>query len=110
VDSSKLDALAIELKRARTVPADAIPSNVITMNSRVTLRDLATSERISVTLVFPDAPAHDGRPLPVLSPFGLALLGCRVGDVLDHGMTGDRQRLLIEKLEFQPEAHGNLFM
>lgn len=105
-----LDALESGLTRARTVAPDSIPSDVITMNSKVTLRDLATSELISLTLVFPDGCARDQQRVPVLSPLGLALLGCRVGDVVEHNKPDGTQKLLVEKLDYQPEARGNFFM
>jgi regulator of nucleoside diphosphate kinase len=110
INSWNLDALELGLKRARTVAADAVPSDVVTMNSKVTLRDQATGECLTVTLVFPDASAQDRQRLPVLSPLGLALLGCRVGNVLEHKTSGGLRHLVIEKLEFQPEAKGNYFM
>jgi regulator of nucleoside diphosphate kinase len=110
VNPWNLTALELELGRARTVAPDAIPSDVITMNSKVVLRDLAAGERLCLTLVFPDAVAHDAQHVPVLSPLGLALLGCRVGDVLEYSEPGRPQRLLIEKIEYQPEARGNFFM
>lgn len=110
IHSWNLDALELELNRARTVPPDAIPCDVITMNSKVTLRDLATSESRSLTLVFPEAAVHDRERVPVLSALGLALLGCRVGDVVEHSKAGGREHLLIERIEYQPEARGNFFM
>ena len=110
IDPYSLDALELELERARTVPADAVPGDVITMNSSVTLQDIATGERSCVTLVFPDARATHGRGVPVLSGLGLALLGCRVGHVVELPRAGHTQRLRIEAVEYQPEATGNFFM
>ena len=72
VNPWSLDALDLELRRARTVAPEAIPSDVVTMNSKVVLRDLATGTSVPVTLVFPDAWAHDGQNVPVLTPLGLA--------------------------------------
>jgi regulator of nucleoside diphosphate kinase len=107
VNPWNLDALELELSRARTVAADAIPSDVITMNSRFILRDLVTGERTCRTLVFPDALALDDLRVSILSPLGLALLGCRAGDTLDHFKPGNP--LHIEAVEYQPEAKGNFF-
>lgn len=102
-----LDALELELNRARTVAADSISSDVVTMNSKVMLRDLTTGERFSLTLVFPDALVHGRERVSVLSQLGLALLGCRVGDTVTHGAL---QPLRVEAVEYQPEAKGNFFM
>lgn len=110
VNPWNLTALELELRRARTVAPDAIPSDVVTMNSKVALRDLAAGECLSLTLVFPDAVAQDAQRVPVLSPLGLALLGCRAGDVLEYDEPGGPRRLLIEEIEYQPEARGNFFM
>ncbi len=110
VSPSNLDALELELRRARTVAADAIPVDVITMNSKFVLRDLVTGERMSRTLVFPDAWVHERQRVSILSPLGLALLGCRAGDTLDYGKPGSPNPLRIEEVEYQPEAKGNFFM
>jgi regulator of nucleoside diphosphate kinase len=110
VDPWSLFALDLELRRARTVAADAIPSDVVTMNSKVVLRDLATGASSPLTLVFPDAWAQDGQKVPVLSPLGLALLGCRIGDRVEYCEPKGLRRLVIEEIEFQPEARGNYFM
>lgn len=105
-----LDALELELQRAQTVPVDSIPYDVVTMNSKLTLRNLRTGERRSLTLVFPDAMTHDPQRISVLSPLGLALLGCRVGDKLAHCGPGNPHPLLIEEVVYQPEATGNFFL
>lgn len=110
VNPWNLSALELALNRARTVDPDVIACDVITMNSKVVLRDLATDECFSRTLVFPDAYTRDDQHVPVLSPLGLALLGCRAGDVLEYRKPGGTQRLLIEEVEYQPEAEGNFFM
>lgn len=110
VNPWNLDALELELKRARTVAAHAIPSDVVTMNTRFALRDLVKGTSTSLTLAFPDALAHRGPCVSVLAPLGLALLGCRVGDVFEQSQTAKPSRLRIDAIEYQPEAQGNFFM
>ncbi|HET8940248.1 MAG TPA: GreA/GreB family elongation factor [Polyangiales bacterium] len=107
VNQWNLDALELGLTRARTVPADTIPCDVVTMNSKVALRNLTTGERSSLILVFPEALTHDPERVSVLSALGLSLLGSRVGDMLEHC---GPEPLLIERIDFQPEAKGNYFM
>ena len=61
-----LIGLQNELARAHVVSPKAVPSDVITMNSRVTLVDLGTNEEITYELVFPaDADAEPGSHLRV---------------------------------------------
>lgn len=107
VNPWNLDALELGLTRARTVPADTIPCDVVTMNSKVALRNLTTGERSSLILVFPEALTRDPERVSVLSPLGLSLLGRYVGDILEHT---DKDPLLIERIDYQPEAKGNYFM
>lgn len=110
VDPCSLDALELELERAQTVPAQSVPADVVTMNSKVLLQDLATGERGCVTLVFPAAGAPRGQCVAVLSPLGLALLGCRVGHIVAFAGPAGPHKLRIEAVEYQPEATGNFLM
>ena len=79
------------------------------MNSRVCLIDADRGDRTMVSLVFPDARNHDSVAVPVLSPLGLALLGCREGDELVWPTHEGRRRLRIERVLYQPEAAGHYF-
>jgi regulator of nucleoside diphosphate kinase len=106
VVGSCLDALDHELARARIVPASEVPPDVVTMNSRVSLCDLESGERSTVSLVFPRARDTGDDAVPVLSPLGLALLGCRAGHVLSWDTPDGLRTLLIERVAYQPEAAG----
>lgn len=107
VVGSCLDALDHELARARVVPASEVPPDVITMNSRVSLCDLESGERSTLSLVFPRARNAGDGAVPVLSPLGLALLGCRAGHVLSWDTPDGLRTLLIERVEYQPESAGH---
>lgn len=106
VVGSCLDALDHELTRASVVPASEIAPDVITMNSRVTLCDLESGERSTVVLVFPRARNSGDDAVPVLSPLGLALLGCRADQLLSWDTPEGLRTLLIERVEYQPESAG----
>jgi regulator of nucleoside diphosphate kinase len=101
-----LDDLSNELSRAKIVEPRDIPTNVITMNSTVLLRDLDTDEEFDYTLVYP----HEADPLEsrisVLAPVGTALLGYREGDVVEWPVPAGKARLLVESVLFQPERAG----
>jgi len=110
VDLWNLDALELELRRAENVPPERVPGDVVTMNARVELHDLASGARFPRKLVFPGTTdTHEGR-IPVLSPLGIALLGCRVGQVLQWDTAEGVQRLRIESVKYQPEAAGDFFL
>src|SRR5690348_14154239 len=77
-----LDSFRATLHEAKAVSPGEVPGDVITMNSRFSLKDLRRDETRVYTLVYPEAESPDEDKLCVLSPMGMALLGARVGDVL----------------------------
>lgn len=102
-----LRELEHELDRGKVVSPQAIPADVITMNSEVHLIDLNTNEEKTYRLVFPDhADAGHGR-ISVLAPIGTALLGYRVGDVIEWKVPAGIAKLKVVKLLYQPEAAGD---
>ncbi|MDF3838422.1 GreA/GreB family elongation factor, partial [Cupriavidus basilensis] len=72
------------LERAAIVPAEAIPKDVVTMNSSLlcALEGEAVPRRW--TLVYPDTADFDEGRLSVLSPIGRALLGARAGQTVSY--------------------------
>ena len=91
-----LAALAGELRRAQVVLRSQLPPDAVTMNSTVRLRDLETGEEETYTLVYPaDADIGENK-LSVLAPVGTALLGYRVGDVVEWPVPAGVARFRIE--------------
>jgi len=102
-----LKDLEHELDRACVVPATEIPHDVITMNSKVLLKDLDSGEEMTYTLTYPaDADLMEDK-ISVLAPVGTAILGYRVGDVLEWRVPAGKVRLRVEAILYQPEATGN---
>lgn len=105
-----LESLQEELDRAEIVSSKNVPPNVVTMNSRVLLRDTSTSEEMTFTLVFPkDANIKSGL-ISVLAPVGTAILGYREGDVVEWHVPSGLRRISIEKILYQPEAEGDFHL
>ena len=106
-DREHLDPLAEELGRAHVVPASDIPPDVVTMHSRLRLRDLDAGKDMVFTLVFPsDADADQGK-ISVLAPLGTAVLGFRRGDTFEWHVPGRVRRLQVAEVLYQPEAAGD---
>ena len=102
-----LHELEKELDRGKIVKSKEIPSDVITMNSEVHLRDIKNKEEVVYKLVFPqDADASLGK-ISILAPIGTALLGYCVGDVVEWQVPAGLIKLKIEKILYQPEAAGD---
>jgi regulator of nucleoside diphosphate kinase len=106
--SDRLDELQTELGRAEIVSPDDVPSDVVTMNSTVSLRDLATHEVDTYTLVFPERADIANHKLSVLAPIGTAILGYRVGDEFRWRVPQGWRKLKIEQIIYQPERDGAL--
>lgn len=102
-----LDRFRAELRRAKAVPPERVPSDVITMNSRFVVRDHHTGKALDWTLVYPglDEP-RQGR-LSVLSPAGMALLGARVGEEVCWLSPAGPEVAAVRELLYQPEAAGD---
>jgi regulator of nucleoside diphosphate kinase len=102
-----VETLEALLDSAQVVPATAVMPDVVTMNSRVMVEDLADGRRYSVTIVYPTEADPDLNRVSVVSPVGLAMLGARAGERVTVDVpTAARRELLIRGLEFQPEAAG----
>ena len=102
-----LAALAGELAKAEVVPSQKVPPDVVTMNSKVLLRDVATGEEMTYTLVFPKAANIDDGAISVLAPVGTAILGYRQGNVVAWPVPSGILRMRLEKILSQPEAAGH---
>jgi regulator of nucleoside diphosphate kinase len=102
-----LDKLEEEMDRCEIVDSKKISPHVVTLNSRVRLRDLDVKKEMIVTLVFPKiANLSEGR-LSVASPAGTAILGYAVGDVIEWDVRAGTKKIRIEEILYQPEAAGD---
>ncbi len=98
---------ATKLHSAKVVAPKKVPMDVITMNSIVGLRDLESRRERVCNMVFPsDSNPLEGR-ISVLSSLGIAMLGCRIGDVIEWQTPMGRRRLRIAAVIYQPEAAGH---
>jgi regulator of nucleoside diphosphate kinase len=104
-DRVLLKKLEEELTRAHIVEPKDIPPDVVTMNSEVCIEDVDTKEEEAYTVVFPGQANYQERKISVLAPVGTALLGYRVGDVIEWEMPRGIRKLKIKKVLCQPEAH-----
>jgi regulator of nucleoside diphosphate kinase len=94
-----------ELARAIVVSDEAVPADVVTMDSRVTYTDEATGVTREITLVYPhEADGTQGR-VSVLAPVGTALLGLSAGQSIDWEFPdGRRRRLTVNRVVQRRDA------
>lgn len=105
-DSDAVKRLAAELAKATLVASEDIPSDVITMNSTVRVRDLDTDEVMTFALAWPDTASSANGHINVLAPLGMALLGSRVGENVEWPVPDGVRRLSVEKVLYQPERES----
>jgi len=97
-DLENLRRLEGELDRATVVEEGALPPDLITMNSRVEMVNLDTSEPCTYTLVFPEyADIDDGR-ISVFAPLGMAMIGYRSGDSFSWPAPGGMIRFRVGRI------------
>lgn len=101
-----LSRLEEELERAETVAPEDVPADVITMRSKVRLRDLGSGEEMTYTLVFPSEADYGEGRISVLAPVGTAMLGYRAGETIEWEVPSGMRRLKVEEILYQPEAAG----
>ncbi len=102
-----LESLEEELDRAHIIGPKEIPSNVVTMNSVVRIKDLNSGEEKTVVLVFPEKVHATEKAVSILAPIGAALIGQREGDVIEWHVPAGPKRLQVMEIIYQPERVGN---
>ena len=105
-DAEHLGALEEELGRATVVRAGEIAHNVVTMNSRVRVRDLNDGRELTYQIVFPSSADVAKNRISVLAPIGTGLLGYSAGTTVEWRVPSGIRRLRILAVEYQPEAAG----
>ena len=97
------------LMGAKMLPPENISSSVITMDSRVLVRDLSSGREAELTIVYPkDADNRQGK-ISVFSEIGIALLGQQGGDTVSWKVTAGNGQFEILEITYQPEAVGNYY-
>lgn len=102
-----LHDLEKELHRAAVLSSEEIPAEVVTMNSKVLLKDLDSGEETEYTLVYPDDADLEDNRISILAPIGTAILGFREGDILEWEVPAGMVKLQVEKVIYQPEMAGD---
>ena len=102
--------LEAELARSEVVAPEAVPPNVVTMNSTVRFRVTSSEESFCLTLVYPKDMDDSGEKISIMAPVGSALLGLAEGDEIEWPKPGGSlQRVHIDAVTYQPERAGVLY-
>lgn len=105
-----LRKLADELSSALLYAPTEIPPDVVTMNSRVTITNLADNRQQTITLVYPADADVASKKISIIAPIATALLGYRVGDVVEWMVPKGNISIRIDAILYQPESSGNFLL
>ncbi|MBP8128500.1 MAG: GreA/GreB family elongation factor [Candidatus Hydrogenedentes bacterium] len=102
-DLPHIRQLEEEIAQAQII-IDALmtPEDVVTMNSRVQLRDVTADRDLECTLTYPGERDPDNESVSVLAPLGAAILGYRVGDTFVADLPEGRTQFRIESVRHRP--------
>lgn len=104
LERDDVEALRRKVNGARVVQSDDIPTDVVTLDSRVRVTDLDRACDAIYTVV-PGAHGSTAQgTIPVMSPIGVALLGRREGDEIGCWLDSGPRRFRIKDVLYQPEA------
>jgi regulator of nucleoside diphosphate kinase len=99
-----------EFKSAEMLPQEKISPSVITMNSRVLLKEVSFGREAEITITYPqDADNKEGK-VSVFTPIGIALLGRQVWDTVSWSVPNGMRRFQIMNIIYQPEAVGHYYL
>ena len=102
--------LYTKIAGARTFSQQNIDADIVTMNSRIRLKDVNNGRETEITLTYPQEAEPRERRVSVLSEIGLALLGHGEKDVVSWKVPGGTGLFEIVKVTYQPEAEGHYYL
>jgi regulator of nucleoside diphosphate kinase len=96
-----------ELKFADVVASKEVPPDIVTMRSRIRVRDLDADAEKVYSIVFPSEADFEEGKISILAPLATALLGHRCGEVVEVEAPSRLRRLQILEILYQPESSGD---
>ena len=107
VSSTEAEKLLKELNDAQIVEPEAIPANVVTMNSIVKLSFLNNNKQIQFQIVYPENANIKENKISIFSPIATALIGYKTGDEIEWIVPAGLTKIRIDEVIYQPEAAGD---
>jgi regulator of nucleoside diphosphate kinase len=99
-----LQSLEENLTRALVLTRDQMPRDVITMNAQIRVHELDIGRQTVYTLVRPGQADVARNRISVLAPIGSALLGRRVGDLIECTVPPVTKRVKVKEIVHQAET------
>jgi regulator of nucleoside diphosphate kinase len=77
------------------------------MNSVVSISFSESGRNQEFKIVYPDEANFKEKKVSIFSPIATALLGFRVGDLIEWMLPGGLTEIRIDRIIYQPEAAGD---
>lgn len=107
IDAANAEKLANELESGVLVEPQEIPSDVVTMNSVVKISFVGEERQQEFRIVYPDEADFRMKKVSIFAPIATALIGFRVGDLIEWMVPGGLKKIKIDGISYQPEAAGD---
>lgn len=107
IDVSEAEKLLHELNSAIILDPDKIPGDVVTMNSVIKISFADSGKQQEFKIVYPNDSNFKEKKVSIFSPIATALIGFRVGDLIEWIVPGGLTKIRIDEIIYQPEASGN---
>jgi regulator of nucleoside diphosphate kinase len=107
ISSVEEEKLVNELNSATIVEPDAVPSDVVTMNSIIKLSFLNNNKQVQLQIVYPYQANVKENKISILSPIATALIGYKVKDEIEWIVPAGLTKIRIDEIVYQPEAAGD---
>ena len=107
ISNTEAEKLMKELDSAKIVEPEAIPSNVVTMNSIVKLSFLNNKKQVQFQIVYQNQANLKENKISIFSPIATALIGYKVADEIEWIVPAGLTNIRIDEIIYQPEAAGD---
>lgn len=107
IEATEAQKLINELESATLVEPQEIPSDVVTMNSVVKISFVGEERQQEFRIVYPNEADFKSRKVSIFSPVATALIGFRIGDLIEWMVPGGMKQIKIDGIIYQPEAAGD---
>ena len=97
---SRIRFLQKVLEHSRVIDPDALPKDRVCLLSRVEFTNLATQARMKFEIVSPHEMDLEAGKISLKSPIGAALMGKKVGEIVEARVPSGVLRLRIESITF----------
>ena len=93
------EMLIAQLKKAQQVTRKNLPLDVVTVDAKVTVKNLKNNQEEVYTFVAPAKAKRRNNTQSIIGPVGLALVGCKVGDEVEWQIEEEEKHFKITNVE-----------